>query len=149
MQLHTRNSWPTVSILNVFGRHPNWIKKKTTQKEETKQAPTLYMKVEYKQTVAYTKCSFKILSVTSTFINTDPLALPEKGSCLVTSKTFIRSLFGASYHQILTSLPLFPKPGSHVRVCWMTIYSPVKSLVFLEWWLPVRTMLPSYIVKQS
>lgn len=168
MQLHTWNSWPTVSILNVFGRHPNWIRKKTTQKEETKKGPAWRWSTK---TVA-NKMLYHILSVTSTFINTNPIPIPEKGSCgWSLPNHLLAHLFGASYHQILISLPSLSKTrkscpclleregrtrqqvtsdmwiehkSSKARALQYLIqhhrrlYYPVKSLVFLEGWLPCK-----------
>jgi len=56
------------------------------------------------------KMLYHILSVTSTFINTNPIAIPEKGSCAWSlPKHLFAHFFGASYHQILISLPSLSK----------------------------------------
>lgn len=90
MQLHTWNSWPTVSILNVFGRHPNWIRKKTTQKEETKKGPAWRWSTKncsQQNALSYPVSDFY-------FHQHQPHRNTWKRvMCLVTSKTFIRSLF--------------------------------------------------------
>lgn len=153
MQLHTWNSWPTVSILNVFGRHPNWIRKKTTQKEETKKGPAWRWSTK--------NCSQQ-----------NALSYPISDFYFHQHQPHRNTLrahfFGASYHQILISLPSLSKTrkscpfregrtrqqvtsdmwiehkSSKARALQYLIqhhrrlYYPVKSLVFLEGWLPCK-----------